>query len=201
MRRGHQTTGSPRLAVYALLLLAACGSSSREPAPRPGPTTEPPPPPAGEAAVAPAEIDAAPADAVAPTASAGSAAVRPIIVWNTGNGWTTLSIEASGLAHYDYHPYGRGVAPGEGEKHDHQLDAKTLARFEAALAACKPCSLVASARNPVPEEGHQSLHVDLPALRCDVELLSNDWNDGAAGRCAKVLDELTERVRTATRRP
>jgi hypothetical protein len=170
----------------ALVMIGACGSSgspSRERVPRPAPVTESVP---ADAAISP---DASPA--------AGSAAAAPIVVWNTGNGWVTLSIEASGLAHYDYHPSGRGVAPGEGEKHDVPLDAKALARFEDALVACKPCALVASTRTPVPEEGHQSLHVALPSLKCDVELLSNDWNAGAAGRCAQVLDGLTERVRTA----
>jgi hypothetical protein len=135
--------------------------------------------------------------ACASAALAGPAAKAPhdVVVWNTGNGWTSLAVEDSGLAHYDFHPSGFGAQGRKPETIDMTIDAKSLAAFEADLKKCRPCSLKPSKRLPVPEEGHQKLHVDLPGTRCDVELLSNDWSEGDAGKCSSVLDGMTERVR------
>jgi hypothetical protein len=120
-----------------------------------------------------------------------------LAIWHTGNGWTTLTVESTGLAHYAFHATGRDAGTVPDKNADLALDATTLAKFQSDLAACKPCALTKSTRDPVPEEGPQRLHVDIANAQCDVEMLANDWGEGAAAPCRLVLDGLTEEVRTS----
>jgi hypothetical protein len=150
--------------------LPTCGQKAAAPAPAPSPV---------------------PASAPAPKSAA------PVIVWNTGNGWVTLTVDSADLATYDFHPTGRGADPKAATtKHlaipraDIDAIAKTLDKHHA-------CALRATGRLPVPEEGEQSLVLALPGMKCRVSMLSNDWRKVAdAAPIATALDALAERVRT-----
>ena len=119
-----------------------------------------------------------------------------LVVWHTGNGWTTLAIDAHRVAHYDFHPFGHGANPADARRFEEPLAPDVLAQLETKLAACKVCDLPASHRDPVPEEGSQDVTLALGKLHCTTSLLANDWYKPPAATCAAALDALTEHVRT-----
>ena len=119
------------------------------------------------------------------------------IIWNAGNGWVTLTIAASGVATYDFHPTGFGSQGRTPETKRLELAAAEVHELEQTIAAHHPCALHASGRSPVPEEGPQSLVLAIPGASCTVEMLANDWRVGEDATAISVaLDQLAERVRT-----
>ncbi len=133
---------------------------------------------------------AAPAPAPTPKQAA------PSIVWNTGNGWVTLTIDSAGLATYDYHPFGPGVDPKAATTKHLAIQRSDLDGLAKLLDKHHACALRATGRLPVPEEGEQALVLALPGLNCRVAMLSNDWSKVAdAAPIAAALDALAERVR------
>ena len=128
--------------------------------------------------------------ASAPTAPGG-----PLVVWNTGNGWTTLTIQRDRTATYDFHPFGPQAAERRPEKRRLVLRRSDVDALARTLAAHDACKIHPTGRDPVPDEDSQSLTLDLPGLSCTVSMLSNDWTSVAATQpVASALDELTERV-------
>ena len=119
------------------------------------------------------------------------------VVWNAGNGWVTLTVDAAGAATYDFHPTGFGAQGRRPETKRLELASSEVHELKQTIAAHHPCALHASGRLPVPEEGTQSLVLAIPGARCTVEMLANDWRVGDdATAISVVLDQLAERVRT-----
>ncbi len=150
--------------------------------------------------IAEASADAAHAAAIAPSATPTTSATpppsTPAVVWNTGNGWTTLTVERDGTATYLFHPSGWGAANRTPVTTRLSLSPTDLDALTKKLAAQDACKLHASGRLPVPEEHTQELTLGLPGLACTVSMLSNDWSrDPHAQPVAQALDDLTERVR------
>lgn len=119
------------------------------------------------------------------------------IVWNAGNGWVTLTIDAAGAATYEFHPTGFGAQGRTPETKRLVLSSADLDELERTIAAHHPCKLHPSGRSPVPEEGTESLVLAIPGARCTAEMLANDWRVGDDATAISVaLDQLAERVRT-----
>lgn len=119
------------------------------------------------------------------------------IVWNAGNGWVTLTLDAAGVATYDFHPTGFGAQGRTPETKRLELTSTDVHALELTIAAHHPCALHASGRSPVPEEGPQSLVLAISGATCTVEMLANDWRVGDDATAISVaLDQLAERVRT-----
>jgi len=119
------------------------------------------------------------------------------IVWNAGNGWITLTVDAAGLATYEFHPTGFGAQGRTAETKRLQLGSPEVHELEQTLVAHHACGLHASGRSPVPEEGTQSLALAIAGASCTVEMLANDWRVGDDATAISVaLDQLAERVRT-----
>ena len=119
------------------------------------------------------------------------------IVWNAGNGWVTLTIDAAGVATYDFHPTGFGAEGRTPETKHLALSSTELHALEQTIAEHHPCDLHATGRLPVPEEGPQSLVLAIAGANCTVERLANDWRVGDDATAISVaLDQLAERVRT-----
>jgi hypothetical protein len=129
-----------------------------------------------------------------PTPTGG--ATTPI-VWNAGNGWVTLTVDAAGVATYNFHPTGFGAQGRTPETKHLELTAAEVHDLEQTIVTHHACKLHASGRLPVPEEGSQSLALAIDGARCTVEMLANDWRVGADATAISVaLDQLAERVRT-----
>jgi hypothetical protein len=131
-----------------------------------------------------------------PRSSSPGGAATPI-VWNAGNGWVTLTVDAAGTATYEFHPTGFGAEGRTPETKRLALSAAEVHELESTIAAHHPCELHASGRSPVPEEGNQSLVLAIPGAKCTATMLSNDWRVGDDATAISVaLDQLAERVRT-----
>ena len=120
------------------------------------------------------------------------------IVWNGGNGWTTLTIEASGKATYDFHPQGWGSEGRSPEKKSLVLSRADLDALMATLHAQHACGLRASGRAREPEEHDEELTLDLPGMKCTVSMLANDWSrTPRAHAVEQALGAVIEQVRAS----
>jgi hypothetical protein len=139
-----------------------------------------------------AALDPAPVPASAPASKS-----TPVIVWNTGNGWVTLTVDSAGLATYDFHPTGHGADPKAATTKHLAIPHADIDAIEKTLDKHHACALRGTKRLPVSEEGPQSLELALPGMKCQVSMLANDWGKVAeAAPIAAALDGLAERVRT-----
>jgi hypothetical protein len=117
-----------------------------------------------------------------------------VLVWKA-SGWTTLTIRASGAAHYDFTPHGWGSNGVPARHEDGAFKREELTTLVDTLAAHHACSLRSSGRLPVPDEQSSDLTLDLPGMQCTVSMLDNEWSDaGDNVACGTALKAAALRI-------